>query len=86
MNGSSRKITGIFATVFFLIVFVVAFIIFPDIGEKIIYGKHPPEKKSESLVYREIIISGNYDCMESASIEAKGNFSEFVKEFNKCNS
>ena len=64
---------------------MLSFIIYPDIGEKILYGKHPPGKKSEPLEYSKIITSGNYNCMESASIKARGDLSRFVKEFNECN-
>ncbi len=69
----------------FGIIFILFFTIFPDIGEKILYGKHPPEKKSEPLKYGQIITSGNYECMESASIKAQGDLPKFVKEFNDCN-
>lgn len=52
--------------IFFAINFVLAFIIYPEIGEKILYGKHPPETKAKPLEYSEIILSGNYQCLESA--------------------
>ena len=45
-----------------------------------------PEKNSELLEYSEIILSGNYYCMESASIKADGDLPKFVKEFNIFNS
>ena len=45
-----------------------------------------PEKNSEPLEYSEIILSGNYNCMESASIKADGDLPKFVKEFNIFNS
>ena len=53
-------------------------------GEKILYGKHPPEKDSEILQYSEIILSDDYECIESASLKAKGDLPKFEKEFNKC--
>ena len=71
--------------VFFSIIFVISFVVYPEIGEKILYGKNPPEKKSDPLDYSEIVLSRNYNCMESASIEAKGNLPKFVQEFNRCN-
>lgn len=77
---------GISLIVFFSIIFVIAFVIYPDIGEKILYGKHPPEKEEGVVLgYSEIILSKNYGCMETASAEAKGDLSKFVKEFNNCN-
>ena len=64
---------------------IIVFVLYPDIGEKILYGKHPPDKKKILLEYSEIIMSGKYGCMESASKSAKGNFEKFVREFNDCN-
>lgn len=75
----------IFMAIIFSIFFVVSFVIYPDVGEKILYGKHPPEKKSVDLEYSEIIVSGKYDCMESASLEGNGDLAKFVKKFNECN-
>ena len=68
----------------FSIILVVSFGIYPDIGEKILYGKHPPGEKSVPLEYSEIIASKNYHCIESASLKANGNLPKFVKEFNDC--
>ena len=85
MKLSFGKIIGIGVLISFSIVFVISFGVYPDIGEKILYGKHPPGEKSKPLKYSEIILSGNYNCMESASIKAKGDLSKFVKEFNDCN-
>ena len=85
VKWSKRKIVGIPIIVSFSIIFVVSFLIFPDVGEKILYGKHPPEKKSVDLEYSEIIVSGKYDCMESASLEGNGDLPKFVKKFNECN-
>ena len=67
-----------------MINFIIAFVIFPEIGEKILYGKHPPGKQNEVLEYSEIILTGDFECLESSSAKAKGNLEEFVKEFNKC--
>ena len=69
----------------FSIIFIISFVIYPDVGEKIIYGKHPPGKESKNLEYSEIILSGNYDCIEFASVKANGDLPKFVKEFNSCN-
>jgi hypothetical protein len=89
MDVSAKKITGISVILFFSALMIFSFIISPDIGEKILYGKHPPvkdqPKEKPILEYSEIITSGNYDCMESASLKAHGDLSDFVKEFNKCN-
>jgi len=63
---------------------VIPAIVYPEIGERILYGKKGLEKK-QHLEYSEIIISGNYDCMESAAILADGNLSRFVEKFNQCN-
>lgn len=74
------SVIGVFA-----FIYVTSFIIFPEIGEKILYGKHPPEEKYKQLEYSQIITSGNYNCMETASIKAQGDLPKFIKEFNKCN-
>ena len=85
MKWSTRNLIGIPLIVLFSIIFVISFVIYPDIGEKILYGKHPPTKeKQEQLTYSEIILSGKYECMESSSIEAKGNLPKFIQEFNNC--
>ena len=86
MKITAKPIAGISLVVLFSIFFVLSFVIFPETGEKILYGKHPPNKKSESLEYSQIITSGNYKCMESASLRANGDLPTFVIEFNKCNS
>ena len=82
---SVEKITGLGVIIFFSILLFFAFAVFPDIGEKILYGKHPPGKQVTNLDYSEIILSENYSCMESASEIAKGDLPKFVEEFNKCN-
>ncbi|MGD8707537.1 MAG: hypothetical protein PVI88_02505 [Nitrosopumilaceae archaeon] len=85
MKWSTRYTIGIPLIAFFSIIFIVSFVIYPDIGEKILYGKHPPkQEKLEQLTYSEIILSGEYSCMESASIEAKGVLPKFIQEFNNC--
>ena len=84
MKTSPKTITGISIAILFTIIFIISFVIYPDIGERILYGKHPPGKKHEYLEYSQIILSGNYDCMESSSLSAKGNLPRFVKEFNEC--
>ncbi|MEJ2271266.1 MAG: hypothetical protein P8X91_02015 [Candidatus Bathyarchaeota archaeon] len=85
MKWSTRYVIGIPLISLFSIIFVVSFVIYPDIGEKILYGKHPPkQEKLEQLTYSEIILSGKYGCMESASIEAKGRLPKFIQEFNNC--
>ena len=55
-------------------------------GEKILYGKHPPGKDSEILQYSDIILSEDYECLEAASLKARGDLPKFVKEFNECHS
>lgn len=85
MKLSSNKIIAITLIVLFTAIFVISFVIYPDIGEKILYGKHPPEEKSNPLEYSQIITSKNYNCMESASIKAQGDLPKFIKEFNDCN-
>ena len=85
MKLTLNKIAVLVIFSFFSIIFIVSFVIYPDVGEKILYGKHPPGKESRNLEYSEIILSGNYDCIESASIKASGDLPKFVKEFNNCN-
>ena len=82
---SFQKITGLSIILFFSIIVFYSSVISPETGEKILYGKHPPGKNTTNLEYSEIILSGNYGCMESASLKANGSLPNFVKEFNKCN-
>lgn len=86
MKTTAKQIAGISVAILFSIFFVLSFVIFPETGEKILYGKHPPNKKAEPLEYSQIITSGNYQCIESASLKANGDLPNFVIEFNKCNS
>ena len=86
MKSSPKIISVISIFIIFSIFIVVSFVAYPEVGEKILYGKHPPEKKLEYLEYSQIILSGNYECMESASLKANGELPKFVKEFNECNS
>ena len=82
-NSFKKMIVIILIFIFSGFVFFVSYVN-PELGERILYGKKGLEKK-QYLEYSEIIISGNYDCMESASNVADGNLPLFVKEFNKCN-
>ena len=85
MNLSVKQITSTSIVILFSVFFIISFVIYPDIGEKILYGKNPPGKESQYLEYSQIITSGNYECIESASHKAKGVLTKFVKEFNDCN-
>lgn len=80
-----NRIVLISAIGVFAAIYVTSFIMFPEIGEKILYGKHPPEEKYKQLEYSQIITSENYNCMETASIKAQGDLPKFIKEFNECN-
>lgn len=85
MKRTTNNTVGLGITIFFAIIFVVSFIVFPETGEKILYGKHPPEGRTEQLTYSQIIKSENYKCLETASYKAQGDLSKFVNEFNDCN-
>jgi hypothetical protein len=85
MKITLNQIVSVSVIITFTIIFVISFIIYPDIGAKILYGKHPPENEYKHLEYSQIITSGNYKCMESASNNAQGNLKKFIDEFNKCN-
>ena len=85
MRHARKNAALIILLILFSIFFIVSFVVYPDVGEKILYGKHTPQKKTEQLEYSQIILSGNYDCMESASLKAGGDLPRFVKEFNDCN-
>ena len=85
MRPTGKNVIVIILFALFSIFFIASFVVYPDVGEKILYGKHPPQKKTEQLEYSQIILSGNYDCMETASLKAKGDLPRFVKEFNDCN-
>lgn len=84
MKLTAKRAGGIFTILFFSLIFVVSFVVYPEVGEKILYGKHPPGKKVEFLEYSQIISSGDYDCMESSSAKTNGDFPKFVKTFNEC--
>jgi len=89
MGISVKKIIVISLIMFVSVLTIYSSVISPETGEKILYGKHPPAKNptenSSNLEYSEIITSGNYDCLESASLKANENLSEFVAGFNRCN-
>ena len=82
---SIERITVLGVLIFFSILLFFSFVVFPDVGEKILYGKNPPGKEMTNLDYSEIILSENYSCIESASELAKGDLPKFIEEFNKCN-
>ncbi len=63
----------------FLILLVVSFAVYPDIGEKILYGKHPPVKNLES----ETII--DVENKETITPEVHLGYSEIMTSGNdKC--
>ena len=84
MQKNLKKII-VFALVLIIsTLIVITTVVYPETGERILYGKKGLEKK-QHLEYSDIILSGNYDCMESASILADGNLPRFVEKFNECN-
>ena len=83
-NMSINKMVGLGILIFFSVTLFYSFVISPDVGEKILYGKNPPDKTFVNLEYSEMVVSGNYSCMESASHKAHGNLKKFVEEFNLC--
>ena len=95
MKLSLGKIIGLFIGIAFSILLVVPFIVYPEMGERILYGKHPPMKNLEHsetitpkvhLGYSEIMTSGNDKCIEYANGKSDGDLNKFVDEFNYCNS
>lgn len=84
-NMPIQKITVLGIIMFFSVIVFYSSVISPETGEKILYGKNLPGKITTNLEYSEIILSGNYSCMESASKMTHGDLPKFVKEFNKCN-
>ena len=81
---SINKMVGLGIIIFLSVTLFYSFVISPDVGEKILYGKNPPGKVLVNLEYSEIIVSGDYSCMESASQKGDGNLKKFVEEFNLC--
>ena len=81
---SINKMVGLGILIFFSVTLFYSFVISPETGEKILYGKNAPGKVLINLEYSEIIVSGDYSCMESASQKAHGNLTKFVEEFNLC--
>ena len=74
MKLSINKMAGITTMILFSVIFTISFIIYPEVGEKILYGKHPPQKEIEKIQkYNEIINTKNYKCMESASLKSNGD-------------
>ena len=81
---SLNKIIGLGVIIFFSVTLFYSFVISPETGEKILYGKNPPGKVTSHMEYSEIILSEDYQCLESASQLANGNLPKFVEEFNRC--
>lgn len=48
MKLALSKMISLFIGAAFSILLIVSFAMYPDIGEKILYGKHPPVKDLES--------------------------------------
>ena len=82
MSLNKMLILGIL--IFFSVTLFYSFVISPETGEKILYGKNPPGKVTSHMEYSEIILSGDYQCLESASQSAHGDLPKFVEEFNLC--
>ena len=81
---SLNKMVVLGILIFFSVTLFYSFVISPETGEKILYGKNPPGKMTHHMEYSEIILSGDYQCLESASKLAHGNLPKFVEEFNIC--
>ena len=81
---SLNKMICLGILIFFSVTLFYSFVISPETGEKILYGKNPPGKVTSHMEYSEIILSGDYQCLESASQLAHGNLPKFVEEFNLC--
>ena len=81
---SLNKMISLGIIIFFSVTLFYSFVISPETGEKILYGKNPPDKMTAHMEYSEIILSEDYQCLESASKLAHGNLPKFVDEFNLC--
>ena len=81
---SPNQMIGLGVIIFFSVTLFYSFVISPETGEKILYGKNPPGKITSHMEYSEIILSGDHKCLESASHSAHGNLPKFVEEFNTC--
>ena len=75
---------GLGILIFFSMTLFYSFVISPETGEKILYGKNPPGKETTQLTYSEIIVSEDYQCIESSAKLAHGKLPKFVEEFNLC--
>ena len=63
----------------FSILLVVSFAVYPDIGEKILYGKHPPVKNLESETIADV------ENKETITPEGHLGYSEIMTSGNdKC--
>ena len=81
---SLNKMISLGIIIFFSVTLFYSFVISPETGEKILYGKNPPDKVTIHMEYSEIILSDDHQCLESASKLAHGNLPKFVDEFNLC--
>ena len=61
---------------------VVSFVMYPDIGEKILYGKHPPMK---DLEHNETTIPIDVESKETVTPKESFGYSEIMTSGNdKC--
>ena len=66
----------------FSILMVVSFVVYPDMGEKILYGKHPPVK---NLEHSETTIPIDVENKEAVTPKESLGYSEIMTSGNdKC--
>ena len=80
MKLSLGKIISLSICVAFSILLIVSFVVYPEMGEKILYGKHPPVK---DLEYSETIV--DVENKETITPEEHLEYSEIMTSGNdKC--
>ena len=71
--------------IIFSIFLIVSFVVYPDLGEKILYGKHPPKKTEQMVVENKGIEGNTTKDIEHVESKRQLGYSEImVSGNNKC--
>src|SRR3989338_1942032 len=83
MKLTLDKMITLSISVAFSILLVVSFVVYPDMGEKILYGKHPPVKDLEHS--ETITPTADVENKETITSEVHLGYSEIMTSGNdKC--
>ena len=82
MKLTLGKIISLSIGTIFSILMVASFVVYPDIGEKILYGKHPPVK---NLEHNETTMLTDVENKETVTPKESLGYSEIMTSGNdKC--